>query len=346
MAASIQDVAKLAGVAIGTVSRAFNDYPDIRPETKQRIVEAARTLGYTPNISARNLSAKKPPNIGLIVSGLLEGNSKDNLVYLILQGVLSYAKAKGLELALYTTDSKEQRKRSYTEFCAGHSISGTILSGITTDDAYFEELMNSGIPTVALDVPIHGSNVGWISIDNRAAAREAMAYLLSLGHRRILVVSGKKNAHVSEVRAQGVREALEAAGVVARECDLIHGDFSEELAYERVKARLRSSAGVPSAIFCFSDIMAMGAMRAVREAGLNIPGDVSVMGFDGLSLGELTVPPLTTVAQDMRAMGWEAARMLHGIMEHREKGGYTILPHQLLVRGTVCPAEAGENAVG
>lgn len=106
MAASIQDVAKLAGVAIGTVSRAFNDYPDIRPETKQRIVEAARTLGYTPNISARNLSAKKPPNIGLIVSGLLEGNSKDNLVYLILQGVLSYTKTKGLELALYTTDSK------------------------------------------------------------------------------------------------------------------------------------------------------------------------------------------------------------------------------------------------
>ena len=120
MAISIQDVAKRAGVAIGTVSRAFNDYQDIRPETKERIFLAARELGYTPNVSARNLSAKKPPNIGLIVSGLLEGNQKDNLVYLLLQGVLSYATKHRLEIALYTTDSQEQRKRSYTEFCAQH----------------------------------------------------------------------------------------------------------------------------------------------------------------------------------------------------------------------------------
>lgn len=169
MAISIQDVAKRAGVAIGTVSRAFNDYQDIRPETKERIFLAARELGYTPNVSARNLSAKKPPNIGLIVSGLLEGNQKDNLVYLLLQGVLSYATKHRLEIALYTTDSQEQRKRSYTEFCAQHSISGTILSGITTDDAYFSELMDSGIPTVAVDVPIPNENAGWVSIDNRQA---------------------------------------------------------------------------------------------------------------------------------------------------------------------------------
>lgn len=134
---------------------------------------AARELGYTPNVSARNLSAKKPPNIGLIVSGLLEGNQKDNLVYLLLQGVLSYATKHRLEIALYTTDSQEQRKRSYTEFCAQHSISGTILSGITTDDAYFSELMDSGIPTVAVDVPIPNENAaGYPSITARRPGRQ------------------------------------------------------------------------------------------------------------------------------------------------------------------------------
>ena len=335
MAISIQDVAKRAGVAIGTVSRAFNDYQDIRPETKERIFLAARELGYTPHVSARNLSAKKPPNIGVIVSGLLEGNQKDNLVYLLLQGVLSYATKHRLEIALYTTDSQEQRKRSYTEFCAQHSISGTILSGITTDDAYFSELMDSGIPTVAVDVPIPNENAGWVSIDNRLAARQAVEFLLKQGLRDLLIVGGKQNADVKMVRMQGVLEAYQAARLVARECDCLYCDFSEEMAYRKVAERLRSSAGRPQAVFCFSDLMALGAMRAVREVGLRIPEDISVMGFDGLYIGELTMPPLTTMGQDMRAMGYEAASLLHALMEHRCQERHRVLPHRLLVRESV-----------
>lgn len=341
MAATIQDVAQRAGVAIGTVSRAFNDYPDIRPETKQRIVKAARELGYTPNVSARNLSAKKPPNIGLIISGLLEGNSKDNIAYMHLQGALSYATEHGLEMALYATDSAEQKKKSYTEFCSQHSISGTILSGITTDDAYFDELMDSGIPTVLLDVPIHNEKVGWVSIDNRAAAKEAIEYLLSLGHRELLIVCGKKNADVNSARMQGVLDACVEARLTAKESDCLYCDFSEELAYERVRERLRNPGRMPDAIFCFSDLMALGAMRAVREAGMRIPEDVSLVGFDGLPLCELTVPPLTSVSQDMRRMGYEAAAMLHGLMEHRCKGGHRVLPHRLAVRDSVRDLRGG-----
>lgn len=335
MAATIQDVAKKAGVAIGTVSRAFNDYPDIRPETKERIVQAARELGYTPNVSARNLSAKKPPNIGLIISGLLDGNNKDNLVYLVLQGALRYATTHGLEIAMYATDSVEQQRQSYTEFCTQHSISGTILSGITTDDAYFNELMDSGIPTVALDVPIFGENAGWVSVDNRAAAREAVEYLLASGHREMMVVCGKRNAVVNSERMQGVMDAFGEAHMTALEGDCLYCDFSEETAYEKVAARLRARRRAPDAIFCFSDVMALGVMRALREAGLRIPEDVSVVGFDGLPLCELTVPPLTSVFQDMRSMGYEAVALLHGIMEHRCQGGHRILPHRLVERGTV-----------
>lgn len=335
MAVSIQDVARRAGVAIGTVSRAFNDYPDIRPATRERIFLAARELGYTPNVSARNLSAKKPPNIGLIVSGLLEGNQKDNLVYLLLQGVLSYATSHRLEIALYTTDSQEQRQRSYTEFCAQHSISGTILSGITTDDAYFSELMDSGIPTVTVDVPIPNENAGWVSIDNRLATRQAVEFLLQQGLSNLLIVGGKQNADVNMVRMQGVLEAYQAARLVARECDCLYCDFSEEIAYRKVSERLNSTAGRPQAMFCFSDLMALGAMRAAREAGLRIPEDISVMGFDGLYLGEFTTPALTTVSQDMRGMGYEAAALLHELMEHRCQDKHRILPHKLLVRDSV-----------
>ena len=119
----------------------------------------------------------------------------------------------------------------------------------------------------------------------------------------------------------------------------MHCAFREERASAMVAQRLRHRRKPPDAIFCFSDVMALGVMRALRDAGLRIPEDVSVVGFDGLPLGELTVPPLSSVYQDMRAMGYEAVAMLHGIMEHRCEGGHRILPHSLLDRGSVRHAE-------
>ena len=133
MRATIQDVAKMAGVTTGTVSLAFNNYQDIRPETRKRIREAAEELGYRPNISARNLAGKKVPNIGLIISGILEGDEKDIHVFQLLRGILAYTREKSLEMAMYATDSTMQTQESYTDFCMRHSIGGTILCGIRTD---------------------------------------------------------------------------------------------------------------------------------------------------------------------------------------------------------------------
>lgn len=337
MGVRISDVAQKAGVAIGTVSRAFNGYQDIRPETRERIFLAAQELGYTPNISARNLSSKKPPNIGLIFSGLLESNTKDNLVYLQLQGMLRYATAHNLEVALYATDSAEQAEHSYAEFCAQHSISGTILSGITTDDAYFSELMNSGIPTVALDIPLEGENVGWVSVDNRAGAAEAVRFFYDMNRRDLLLVCGKRNTTVNTFRLQGVDDALQALGLAVSPADRLYCDFDEEVAYRKVLRRLNERGKAPDGVFCFSDVMAFGAMRALREKGLRIPEEVSVIGFDGAPLCELTVPSLSTVSQDMRGMGYEAVALLHDIMERRSTGGHRVLPHSLEIRESVCP---------
>jgi len=335
MAVTIADVARRAGVTNGTVSRALNDYPDILPQTKQRIMEAAQELGYVPNVSARNLSAKRPPNIGLIISGLLEGNSKDNLMYLLLQGVLTYTSQHQLELALYTLDSDKHRKASYTEFCSRHSISGAIVCGVTIDDPYLMDLISSGIPSVAIDLPVSSDKAGWISIDNRAAACEAVGVLLEKGHRDLLIVAGKKNADVTTVRMQGVQDALEHEGMRLTDCRRLYCDYSEEVAYDKTLAYLKAKKRKPTAVFCFSDIMALGVLRAVRDAGLSVPQDVSVLGFDGLPICEITMPPLSTVAQDRREIGYSAAEMLHEIMEGRSKGGHRILPHDVVLRESV-----------
>ena len=333
MGATIQDVARKAGVAVGTVSRAFNNYQDIRPETRQRIREAAEELGYRPNISARNLAGKNVPNIGLIISGILEGDDKDVHAFQMLRGVLGYAREKDLEMAMYATDSLMQSRESYIDFCMRHSIAGTILCGIRTDDHYFRELMRSGIPTVAIDFPVDAARSGWVSVDNRAAAADAVRALLGSGHRHLAVVNGTDEADVSHVRMAGVMDACREAGYDLKDTDVLPGQFSQEIA-RRVMGEYLAAGNRPDAVFCVSDLMALGTMEALKDAGLTIPEDVSVIGFDGLYLGDMCRPTLSTVQQDMCLMGREAARMLHGLMEGTSAGGHYMLPHKLLLRGS------------
>ena len=330
--ATIQDVARKAGVTTGTVSRAFNNYPDIRPETRRRILDAAEELGYRPNISARNLAGKRVPNIGLIISGILEGDEKDIHAFQLLRGILAYTREKGLEMAMYATDSEMQARESYTDFCQRHSISGTIVCGIRTDDKYFEDLMRSGIPTVAIDFPVRTENGGWVSIDNRAAAEDAVKTLLDSGHRTLLVMSGTESADVTQVRMQGVRDACARTGYGLKDEMILSGGYSQEEAYRRMKAYLASGGERPDAVFCLSDLMALGVMDALKEAGLRIPEDVSVVGFDGIFIGAYSQPSLSTVEQDMCLMGREAARMLADLMQGTGSGGHLMLPYRLALK--------------
>lgn len=336
MTVSIRDVARHAGVSIGTVSRAFNGYEDIRPETRERILQSAKELGYVPNVSARSLSAKRPPNVALIVAGLLDAETKDNLLYLLLQGVFRYALENSLEVAVYAAASAEGKRKSYTQFCKEHSISGAILSGVTNDNVYLSELLHSRIPCVAVDIPLAGPGFGWVSIDNTLAARQIAGELFSRGHRRVTVVSGKENTTVNRDRMAGIHEAFRQAGRQLDREQVLYANFSEKTAYDKVAEYLVKTPRERhcTAFCCFSDIMALGVMAAVRDAGFRIPEDFSVTGFDGLAIVEYTSPALATVAQDMRSIGFEAGQLLQHIMQGGE-GGHVTVPHRLLLRGSM-----------
>ena len=335
MAANIKDVAKLAGVTISTVSRAFNGYTDIKPETKARIENAAKALNYTANISARNLSAKKPPNIGLIMSGLLEVSSRDNNAHLLVQGVFEYALKNHLEIAFYATDSVEQRACSFIEFCSAHNLSGTVLCGISTADPYLYELIDASIPSVAIDFPIQNRTSSWISINNRTAMYEMTRAMIALGHRHFLIVAGKRTAAVNAERLHGTVDALKEAGIILKEHQMLYADFSEQTAYTAMKKHMETPGSLPmTCVLCFSDIMAIGAMRALQESGLRIPQDVSVTGFDDLPIAEFISPPLSSVRQNMRQMGFEAASMLHHMMGQDTAGLHKVMPHELILRGS------------
>jgi LacI family transcriptional regulator/LacI family purine nucleotide synthesis repressor len=336
--ATIKDVAKRAGVSIGVVSRAFNNYPDISEKTRQKILKVAEELNYTPNLVAKNLSSKKQLTIGLITSGILDSSQKDSVNSIeVFKGVYTAIEEKEYELAIYLIDSNKQKRKSYAQFCRERNIGGTILQGIRTDDPYFKELINTNIPCVLIDFHLdnHTPLIGNVSINNIEASRKITELVLKQNHRRIAIMAGKKAAYVNNERLRGVREAFAAFGLQLHEGDILYGQFLEQVAYQETKKYLEKHR--PTAIIAFSDIMAIGVMKAIKEAGLRIPEDVSVTGFDNIPITEFTQPPITTVQQNFFELGRQAALHLQEIMEGLVKGKQVVVDYKIIERDSVKP---------
>ena len=336
MAVTIKDVAKHAGVTIGTVSRAVNGYKDISPATKDRIFASIAELGYTPNIIARGLSSKNGSNMGVIISGLLTSNLKDNLWYMMLQGIYRYTSRHNIEVSIYATDSNQQKRKSYAQFCRERNISGAILSGITTTDPYFEELMEVDIPCVVIDVPVIGQKAGCISIDNIRASREMTEQLIQIGHHRLAVIAGKQDTPVTLERLAGIRQGMLAHGMELTEKDILYCDFDELIAYQKVRDYVTEYRKTGALCFiCMSDVMAIGVIRALNECGYRVPEDYSVTGFDDIPLAEFLHPALTTVRQDFNEFGYQAARHLRKIIRGQTPPQHLYIPHQIIMRESV-----------
>ena len=332
---TIREVAKKAGVSVSVVSKAFNNYADVKEETRQRVFAVAQELHYSPNLNAKNLSSKKQMNIGLISSGVLNDNEKDNNAFHIFKGVYQEVSNSRFELSIYLIDSHQQKHQSYVSYCRERNIGGAILQGIRTDDQYYKELIDSSLPCVVLDVMAETKNglIGSVSIDNAKAAKEIAVYLLERNHRKLAVMAGTRQTYVNTERMNGLAQALSQYNLDLGDVDVLEASFSEETAYELAKAYLHGSQ--PDAFLCFSDLMAFGVMKAVKEAGLKIPEDISVTGFDDLVLSSYTQPPLTTIRQNFVQIGKLSARLLQDILDGKMERQHIWVPHELMERETV-----------
>lgn len=334
--ATIKDVAKAAGTSIGTVSRAFNGYHDINPDTKRRVFAAAEKLKYAPNINAKSLSSKVSKNMGLIVSGFMDSDMRNGFVLALLKGTYRYAFEHQLEVALYTLDPEQQKQRTYEQFCNEHSIFGAVLSGVATDDVYFQELVDAGLPCVLVDVYSRGKGIGCVSIDNARAAEEMTDYILDANHTKIVVVQGKKQAEVNHYRIAGIYSALERRGMELHREDILDGEFRESVAYEQTKRYISKYGRKQGTVFlCLSDVMALGVMRAIHELGFSVPEDFSVTGFDGIPIAGYTTPGLTTIEQDMEEVGYRAAEVLQELMKNPDQSKDVYVPYRFVERNSV-----------
>jgi LacI family transcriptional regulator len=326
---TILDVAARAGVSSGTVSRVINDDIHVRPQTRQRVLQVMDDLGYIANRQARSLAGGKTDIIGLIVPDLGTGYIGE-----IIRGIDMELGLTGLDLILYTTHRTASKEANYVANLAQGMVDGLLLVLPRSPADYIEALTRRSFPFVLVDHQGTGRECPAVGATNWQGAYDATAYLLQLGHTRIGFITGSMDLGCAQDRLAGYRAALRDHHLQAPPELEYEGGFFQPDGYAGGSAFL-DLPDPPTAIFASNDVMAMGVMDAVRNRGLRIPDDISVVGFDNIPQSAVVFPPLTTVEQPLEQMGRGATQMLLRILKDREEDvGRMELPTRLMVRSS------------
>lgn len=333
------DVAKRAGVSRQTVSRVLNGDPHVAEETRRRVEEAIRALGYRPNRAARSLARGQTNTIAVVVPYTAEYLFSDPHLLRFIAGVDQEANQRDFVLLVSSAKSPHDLS-AYERVAQLGGVDGIIVVETVPTAAGLDLLLQHGHPCVVLGYGLRGADCYCVHADDFGGARLGTLHLLSLGHRRIGVISGPDETVVAiEARLQGVRRTLAEHGYRLPDEYVVAGDFTPESGYEAAR-RLMSLPAPPTAIFALNDRMAIGAIRYLKEAGYRVPQDVSVIGFDDVPLAELFDPPLTTIRQPALEMGQQAARVLFDLIRGYAPATRTlVLPVDLIVRKSTAPLE-------
>ena len=340
---TIRQLARLSGVSIGTVSRALNGYTDVNPETRERIMRLAQELDYTPAAAARSLVTQRSQMIGVFLE---TGEGHPDLQHPFFHEVLGALKGRigagGYDLLLFASErpGNGYGPHSYLKRASHHAVEAVAMMGVDPSDDEVRRLVRSDLPCVGVDVDLQGPATRTVMSDNVAGARTAVEHLHALGHRRIATITGMLESRPGMDRLRGYRAAVQDLGLGYRDEYVAYGDFYAESGLAAAVAML-ALPDPPTAIFAASDLMALGVVRAASEAGLRVPGDLSVVGFDDIQLAPHVTPPLTTVRQDKAGLGAAAGDALIELIDGAGDTGVVTLPVELVARGsTAAPTAA------
>lgn len=336
-AIKIADVAARAGVSPATVSRVLNGSPRVHPALRARVEHVIATLGYRPDRVARALRRGGSLRLGLMLPDVHNPFFTD-----IVRGVEQAAHERGYLIMLCDADEDPQRERQYGELLQAERVAGVVAAPRDASGASLRPLLEGHTPLVLVDRCPDGVEVDAVTVDNRAGARAAVEHLLSLGLRRIAIITGPLDLSVARERLEGYREALASASVPLDPRWVRIGDFKQSSGYTETIRLLTESTGI-EALFVSNNLMTLGALRALRELGRRVPDQISIVSFDDMPWAESLNPPLTAVAQPAFEMGLQATRLLLDRIEHRGGGGpiRRLLQPTLVVRAsTAAPASS------
>jgi len=315
-----QDVADLAGVSRTTVSFVLNNVQrfNISTETRKKVLEAAEALGYVPLASAQALASNTARAIGLVMTRSPQYISSDAFMPQIIAGMLDIVKEQKLGLLIELVEPGEQRQ-TYLKLIRAKHIDGMILLTPRNDDEGLVELQELNIPAVVMGRLISATGLSSVDIDNRAAARTAVEHLIGLGHRRIGCILNAPVPYSSAYeRLAGYQDALAQYGITPEQNWIKSADFDPMSGYTQMKLLLEE-ANRPTAVFIASDNVAIGAMLAMRDNGVRVPEDISIVGFDDIPSARFFAPPLTTIRTPARELAQKSCFLLLDLISGRVK---------------------------
>ena len=321
------DVARAAGVSQATVSRVLSGSPRVTAETRDRVLEALRVTGYTPNLVARAMRTRRTGTIGVVVASITNPFYPE-----VIEAVSAELSASGSRMILWVSEGAGDE--SAMEAIRQGLVDGVLFTAVTPESGPLHEALERRSPVVMLNRNVEGVDTDQVVTDNAAGAAGVAAYLVAAGHTRIGFIGGPAHASTAVQRESGFLKGLADAGVKLPASRSRTGDFTHAGAFDAMLALLRGRSA-PTAVFCVNDLSALGAIDAVRFSNLRVPEDVWVVGFDDIAMASWDSYDLTTVRQPIHEMSATAIQMLLARIENPSRKAQTVmLPGQLIVRGS------------
>lgn len=345
--ATVKDVAKLARVSVGTVSNVLTGAPPVSADRRDRVLAAIRQLDYHPNAVARSLKLRRTKMLGMIISDITNPFFPQ-----LVRGAEDAALQRGYLLITFNTDDRVEREKQVLSVLRTRRVDGVMLviAPNSGDIAHIHSTLASGIAIVCLDRLPSGINVDSVTVDNTSGARDCVRHLLSLGHRKIAMITGSRTLQTARERLQGYKDAFRETGLPVRPEWVREGDFRSESGY-RLGIEVLSGPHHPSALFVANGMMALGVLKAFEDLRVRCPRDIALATFDDLPLFETLRPHLTAVAQPAYAIGYKGVELILERIESKQKDDPPVtlrLPTELRIREStpaysVLPGSLGQN---
>lgn len=311
--ASLKDISAACGVSVATVSKALNDHRDVGEETKQHIREVAKKMGYFPNANARALRTNRSNSIGvLFVDEMPQSGLTHDYFSHILDSFKITVEAQGYDVTFINCNKGRKNNMSYLEHCKYRNVDGVLIACVDFSDKEIRELVESDIPVVTIDYVFNNRLA--VSSDNVKGIRDLLTYVYEQGHRKIAYVYGHSSA-VTDARIKSFYKTASELGLDVNEDYLIKGSYRDAQGAEKLTAKLLDMKERPTCIIYPDDLCAMGGRNEIRSRGLRIPEDISIAGYDGISITQQIEPQITTIYQDTRMIGRVAAENLINLIE-------------------------------
>lgn len=328
---NLEQIAKLSGVSRSTASRVINNDPNVSDDTRENVLRIVHLMNYVPNAAARGLAGGRTQVIGLVIPIGIAELFASPFFSLFMQGVSSACNAHGHTVMLWLAEPEYER-RQIRQIVHSGSIDGVLVASVLLDDSLVQAVCDSERPFVLVGRHPTNLDVNYVDTDNHGGAREAVRHLLRLGRTRIATVTGPQNKIAGMDRLTGYIAALREHGLKFDSALIADGGFNEIGGYLAMQQLLSQQ---PDAVFVASDLMALGALRAIREARLRVPEDMALVGFDDTPLAARTEPPLTVIRQPARQLGRLAAETLIEVIQDPDSSPqHLILPTELVIRAS------------